>query len=133
MRRDRLDPLLDELLDLERAALADGGRGDPNGYLALSAEDVTYFDPFVDHRLDGHAALAAWYAPLRGTIRIDREEFVAPQLQRLGDAGAVLTFQLVSEGNGGLLRWNCTEVYTHRDDRWQIAHSHWSFTKAGAR
>ena len=122
--------MLDDLLALERAALAAWGRGDPDGYLDLSAEDVTYFDPFVDRRLDGHAALADWYRPLRGTIRIDRDEFVAPRAQRFGDV-AVLTFQLVSEGPAGTLRWNCTEVYAHREDRWTIVHTHWSFTKPG--
>ncbi|HEX2659127.1 MAG TPA: DUF4440 domain-containing protein [Polyangia bacterium] len=122
--------MLDELLALERMALAAWGRGDPDGYLDLSAGDVTYFDPFVGRRLDGHDALAEWYRPLRGTIHIDRDEFVAPRVQRFADV-AVLTFQLVSHGGGRTLHWNCTEVYAHREARWQIVHTHWSFTKAG--
>jgi hypothetical protein len=127
--------VLEELLARERAALADWGRGEPDGYLAISADDVTYFDPFVERRLDGRAALADWYRPLRGTIRVDRDEILSPRVQLVG-AGAVLTFQLVSEGSGGTLRWNCTEVYERRGDGpadgWAIVHTHWSFTGAGA-
>jgi hypothetical protein len=46
----------DEILAFERAALDRWGKGDPDGYLVISAPDVTYFDPYVEHRLDGRAA-----------------------------------------------------------------------------
>jgi len=117
------------ILALERSALDRWGRGDPDGYLTISTPEVTYFDPFVETRLDGRPALAAWYAPLRGTIRIDRDAIVAPRVVLAGDA-AVLTFQYVSEGSEGPVRWNCTEVYERREDGWAIAHTHWSRTQA---
>lgn len=114
------------ILALERAALDRWGRGDTDGYLELSAPDVTYFDPFVKSRLDGIAALGAWYEPVRGKIKIDRDEIVAPQAQMVGDA-AILTFQFISHGSEGAKRWNCTEVYRRSGATWQIVHTHWSF------
>jgi hypothetical protein len=40
-----VDARLSELLTIERAALERWIRLDPDGYLALYAADVTYFDP----------------------------------------------------------------------------------------
>jgi ketosteroid isomerase-like protein len=122
------DRVEEQILALERAALDQWGQGDPHRYLEISAEDVTYFDPFVDRRLDGRAALAAWYDPLRGKIKIDRDEIIDPRVQVIGDA-AILTFQFVSQGSEGAARWNCTEVYRRASETWQIVHTHWSFTK----
>jgi len=120
----------DAILALERAALDRWGKGDPGGYLKINAPDVTYFDPFVAARIDGIAALEAWYEPIRGKIRIDRDEIVAPRVQEIGDA-AILTFQFVSHGSEGARRWNCTEVYRRTAGEWKIVHSHWSFAGDG--
>jgi ketosteroid isomerase-like protein len=117
-----------EVLRLERAALDRWGKGDPDGYLEINAPDVTYFDPFVERRLDGIAALKGWYEQIRGKIQIDRDEIVDPHIQVMGEA-AILTFQFVSEGSEGSTRWNCTEVYRRFDTDWKIVHSHWSFAK----
>ena len=113
------------LLSLERAALDRWGKGDPSGYLEITAPDVSYFDPFVQHRLDGIEALEAWYEPFRGKIHIDQDEIVDPRVQIIGDA-AILTMHFVSYGSEGSRRWNCTEVYRHSDGEWKIVHSHWS-------
>lgn len=51
---------------LERAALDRWGKGDPGGYLEITAPEVSYFDPFVERRVDGIAALSA---PLRAPPR----------------------------------------------------------------
>ena len=118
----------DEILALERAALDRWGKGDPGGYLEISAPEVTYFDPYVEHRLDGHAALTAWYDQVRGKIKIDRDEIVNPRVEVIGDA-AILTLQFVSHGSEGAARWNCTEVYQRLGDDWKIVHTHWSFSK----
>jgi hypothetical protein len=43
---------------------------------------------------------------------------------------AVLTFNFVSfAGKTEASRWNCTEVYRHDTNGWQIIQSHWSFTR----
>ena len=121
----------ERVLALERAALDRWGKGDPDGPLEITAPDVTYFDPFVEHRVDGLPALRALYEPIRGKIRIDRDEIVEPRVQVAGEA-AVLTYRFVSEGSEGAVRWNCTEVYQRFGAEWKVIHSHWSFTNAGA-
>jgi len=118
----------DALLVLERAALERWLDGDPSGFLEISDDDVVYFDPFVERRIDGLAALRAYYEPLRGRIHADRFELLRPRVQHDGDL-AVLTFNFVSYGgNENAQRWNCTEVYRRRAAGWRIIQTHWSFT-----
>jgi hypothetical protein len=125
---DRLDPTQQELLRLEEEALARWCRGDPSGFLALSAPEVVYFDPFLPARIDGLAALTAYYEGLRGKISAVRWEIVRPLVQVV-DRAAVLTFQFVSHGPAGEVhRWNCTEVYRKDPAGWRIIQTHWAFT-----
>ena len=116
------------IIAFERAALDRWGAGDPSGYLEISAPDVTYFDPFLERRIDGLGALSAWYAPLRGTIHIDRYELIEPKVLVCGEA-AVLTFNLVSHSGATTMRWNCTEVYRQDAEGWRIVQTHWSITQ----
>lgn len=120
--------IADTIIALERAALDRWGAGDPSGYLEISAPDVTYFDPFLKRRLDGYESLAAWYAPLRGTIHIDRYDLIEPQVQVCGEV-AVLTFNLVSYSGATEMRWNCSEVYRKDGEGWRLIHTHWSITQ----
>lgn len=117
-----------EIIALERAALDRWGKGDPSGYLEISAPEVSYFDPFAESRIDGLEALSAWYAPLRGTIHIDHYDMISPLVQVFGTV-AVLTFNLVSRTGATVMRWNCTEVYRQAQDGWRIVQTHWSITK----
>jgi hypothetical protein len=120
------------IIAMERAALDRWGKGDPGGFLEISAADVVYFDPFLDARLDGREALARHYEPLRGQIAIARYEMDNAKVQLAGDA-AVLTFNFVSwGGTEDAARWNCTEVYCRREGRWQIIQTHWAFTRGQA-
>jgi ketosteroid isomerase-like protein len=129
---DHLDPIQQEILRLEEAALARWCRGDPSGFLELSAPDVVYFDPFLAGRVDGLPALGAYYEGLRGKISAARWELVRPAVQVAGGA-AVLTFQFVSHGAAGEVhRWNATEVYRRDPAGWRIVHTHWSFTGPAA-
>jgi len=114
------------LLAMERSALERWGRGDPDGFLEISAEEVSYFDPFTSQRLDGLGALRSLYEQLRGKVQIDRYEIIAPRVQVSGDT-AVLTFRFDSHGNFGAMRWNTTEVYRRGPDGWKIIHTHWAF------
>lgn len=117
-----------EVIGLERAALGRWCRGDPSGFLEISDEAVTYFDPFIPHRIDGLQALTAYYEALRGKIFAATWEIVAPAVAEIGEV-AVLTFRFVSRGaDGGTARWNCTEVYRRREAGWRIVQTHWSFT-----
>lgn len=116
------------IIALERAALDQWGAGDPSGYLEISAPDVTYFDPFLERRLEGRKALEAWYAPLRGTVHIDRYDLIEPRVQVCGEA-AVLTFNLISYSGATTMRWNCTEVYRSDKEGWRLIQTHWSITQ----
>ena len=127
-------PTVEQIVALERAALDRWGAGDPGGFLEGYAADVTYFDPVTPARIDGHAAMADYYRPWFGKIRVDRYEILHPTLVATDDL-AVLTYNLVNflrTDDGGervLNRWNSTTVYQRREGAWTIAHSHWSFTQ----
>ncbi len=117
-----------EIIRLEEEALARWCRGDPGGFLEISAPDVVYFDPFLPQRLDGLPALTAYYEGLRGKVSAESWELLRPLVQLAG-AAAVLTFNFVSTGAGGdVQRWNCTEVYRRDPAGWRIVQTHWSFT-----
>ena len=106
------------------------GQGDPSGCLEICAPDVVYFDPFLEHRIDGLEALTRYYEGLRGKIHVDTFELLSPIVQVIGDA-AILTFNYISfTDKKGESRWNCTEVYRRDPVGWRIIHTHWSFTKA---
>ena len=123
-----VDEISFEIINMERAALDRWGRGDPDGFLEISAPDVAYFDPFLPERIDGLSALRKYYAELRGQIFIDSYEIVDPEVKVQGDI-AILTYCFVSRGGGDEMRWNTTEVYRLGDDGWRIVHTHWSFTQ----
>jgi ketosteroid isomerase-like protein len=117
-----------EVIALERAALDRWGQGDPSGFLDICAPDVVYFDPFLDFRIDGLAALTLYYEAIRGQIEIERYELLNPHVQSAGRI-AVLTFNYVStSAAGNEVRWNCTEVYRKDSGNWRIIQTHWSFT-----
>jgi ketosteroid isomerase-like protein len=117
-----------QIIAMEKAGLDRWGKGDPSGFLEISASDVVYFDPFLDKRLDGLAELTAYYESARGKIHIDRYELINPKVH-LGSDIAVLTFNYVSYLGNESSGWNCTEVYRKENDQWKIIQTHWSFTK----
>ena len=122
------------IIALERGALDRWGKGDPQGFFEIMAQDQTYFDPLTAKRIDGQDALRKYVAPFAGKIRIERVEMIDPRVQRSGDL-AVLTFNLVDHGAqiaGGpktTARWNSTEVYQRINGSWKIIHSHWSYVQ----
>ena len=119
-----------EIVAMESRALERWCNGDPGGFLEISADEVRYFDPFLDKRLDGKPALADYYQGLAGKIFADSFALVDPVVQLIGDA-AVLTFNFVSRrGTDPENRWNCTEVYALQVEGWRIIQTHWSFSAA---
>jgi ketosteroid isomerase-like protein len=120
-------PICEHLLALERKALARWCNGDPTGFLEICADDVVYFDPFRESRIEGRKALKNYYDSLAGSVRADRFEMVDPHVHATTEM-AVLTFQFVSSYEGGCdTRWQCTEVYRRVGDTWKIIATHWSF------
>lgn len=119
---------VEEIIQLERTALERWGKGDPDGFLEISAPDVTYFDPFIERRLEGIDALRKLYEGLRGNIAIGSSEIVTPSVHLSGNM-AVLTYQFVSRGSEGTMKWNTTEVYRRDPQGWRIVHTHWAIAK----
>jgi hypothetical protein len=89
---------------------------------------VVYFDPYLEMRIDGLEALMQYYKTFWGQVRFDRFELLNPCVQ-VGGELAVLTFNYVSYTGDKASRWNCTEVYGHAENRWQIIQTHWSYTR----
>ena len=123
-----------DVVAMERAALDRWGKGDPQGYLEIMADELTYFDPTQEKRVDGRAALMKMLEPLTGKIKVARFDMIDPKVQPHGDA-ALLTFNLVSyvtQPDGqerAVARWNSSELYGRVDGQWRIVHSHWSYIK----
>jgi uncharacterized protein (TIGR02246 family) len=124
----------EDIIAIERAALDRWGKGDPQGYLEIMADEVTYFDPTQEKRVNGRGAMVKMLEPLTGKIKVSRFDMIAPRVQRHGDS-ALLTFNLVSyikapDGKEiAVARWNSTEAYGRIDGQWRIVHSHWSYIK----
>lgn len=122
-----MNDFTEPIIALERAALERWGRGDPGGFLEISADDVVYFDPYLERRIDGLEALRERYQTLWGQILVDRFELINPKVQFCGD-GAVLTFNYRSFSGDEESRWNCTEVFRKDGPDWRIIQTHWSYT-----
>lgn len=128
----------DEVIALEKGALDRWASGDVHGFLSLYADDITYFDPTQERRIEGTAALRATYEPLQGKFKVDRYEMLLPKVQRSGNV-AVLTYMIqnyAKQPDGTekpTSRWNVTEVFRRDEARWRTIHSHFSFTKPDIR
>ncbi len=117
----------DEIIAMEKAALDRWGKGDPDGFLEISAPEVVYFDPYLEMRIDGLDALRALYETIRGKVHFDRFELLNPRVILCGDL-AILTFNYASYVGEEASRWNCTEGYRRVGGRWMIVQTHWSYT-----
>jgi hypothetical protein len=127
------DDVAGKIISMERAALDRFGKGDPWGFIEISADEVTYYDTDTERRLDGLEALKQLYTSIEGKISIERYEMINPKVQIHGDT-AVLTFNLIdyvptSEESIKEVHWNSTEVYSRINEEWKIIHTHWSHIK----
>lgn len=126
------DGVLGEVLKLETLAMDRWRKGDPWGFIELSAPDVTYFDTGTPQRINGREALRAEYAKREGKISYDVMDFVDPRVQVCGEV-AVLTYRFLStwlnpdQSISHRKPWNCTEVFAQMAGQWKIIHTHWSF------
>src|SRR5690349_17375351 len=85
-----------EIIAMTRAALDRWGKGDIQGPLELYAQDITYFDPLQEKRVDGIEAIRKIYAPFAGKLKIGHYEMLDPKVQRYGHT-AILTFNLTDD------------------------------------
>jgi uncharacterized protein (TIGR02246 family) len=124
----------DEVIALERGALDRWAKGDPQGFLSIYSDEITYFDPTQETRVDGVQAMRAAYEPFAGKFSIPRYEMLNSKVQRHGDV-AVLSYQIRNYGRAAdgterlINRWNVTEVFRRTGGQWRTIHSHFSFTQ----
>lgn len=121
------------IIALERAAMDRWGKGDPQGFIEIFADEVTYFDPSTARRVDGIEAMRALFAPIVGLVKLSRYEMLNPDVSRRGDL-AILSYNLVTyskraDGEPRVARWNTTEAYALIGGAWKIVHSHFSLTQ----
>lgn len=125
------------ILALELAINERWNKGDVDGALEMYSEDVTYFDPLTQTRMDGRRAVEVYFRNFfEGKLNILRNEFPNPQVI-VSDGGdmAVLHYNLinmVSDGQGGEKQgtaWNSTQVYRLIAGQWRVVHVNWSFTR----
>jgi len=124
------EDIAEQIMNMEWEALDRWGNGDIDGYLDIYADEITYFSPGTEKRLDGIDTLKTLFRPMTGTVQVDHYEFINPKVQMIGNV-ALLTFNEIAflPVKGGDLReshWSCTEVYVKLNDEWKIIHSHWS-------
>ena len=133
-KADFLNGAAAEIMRLETGAMERWRKGDPGGFLALCAPDVTYFDSGTARRLNGYPELKKEYDRRIGKIHYDVMEFVNPRFWAFEDS-AVLFYQFFSTSLNpdGTIQsrtpWNCTEVFAKTGDGWKIVHTHWSYIK----
>lgn len=117
------------IVDLERAALEQFGRGDIDGSLARCEEEISTFDPFVERRIDGLTALATHYEVARGKPQYNSCDLRDVRVQAF-DNTAILTYVLAtadsSDPHFEPTRWKVTMVYHRSEDRWRVVHSHFA-------
>lgn len=117
------------IISLEKQAMEIWNNGNPDAFLELSDDDVIYFDPSLEEKMEGKEALKAYYEQIRGMVNVDWYEMTNQTVQATDDM-AVLTYNHNCTADGKLYKWNCTEVYRRNPaNEWKIIQTHWSYIK----
>jgi ketosteroid isomerase-like protein len=115
------------IIAMERAALDQSDKLDPEGFLKISDPGVVYIDPGLERPIVGLDNLRKYYKSFGGSGTPAPGEMLNSNVQVMGDT-AVLTFNYRRKDGKGP-RWNATEVYRKTKDGWRIVHTHWSYIK----
>ena len=122
-----------EIMALERSALDKWAQSNTDGYIDISADEITWFDftPGTQLRIDGLEAVRNFLKPLSGNIPPNTYELVNPKLQIYGNT-AILTFHWKASMTDGtpLDGWKTTSVYNWKDGEWRQVHAHWSLVQS---
>ncbi|EGQ7672178.1 nuclear transport factor 2 family protein [Vibrio cholerae] len=127
------------ILDLERSLNERWSVGDCSGYLDNFSDDISYFDPVVDHLLVGRENVVNHIKGIYKNPNIVRNEYLNPSVVVSESADlAVLSYNLktfIHDTSGieqPLREWNSTEVYRFIEGQWRLIHSNWGLTKSVA-
>ena len=122
-----------EIMALERSALDRWAQSDTEGYIDISADDITWFDftPGEQLRIDGLQAVRNYLKPFIGNIPPHTYDLVNPKVQMYGNT-AVLTFHWKGSLTDGtpLDGYKVTAVYNWKDGQWRQVHAHWSVVQS---
>lgn len=118
------------IIEKEKSALNKWCKGDTSEFIEIASEEITYFDPYLEKRINGKDEFDEYMKSISGTFSIFRYELINPVVQ-IHNNVCVLTFLFISYSEEGNItsRWNGTEVYKIFNNDWKIIHSHWSKTK----
>ena len=110
-----------------RSALERWYKGDPFGYADLFMEDITYVDPWTPVAIAELVSLRKHYQRFSGKVFRPRFEILDTRVIDFGTI-QLFSYRLQSwQGDGTADKcWNATELYSHADGAWRIAHAHWS-------
>lgn len=125
--------VLETILSQKQDPLKRWYSGDPYAYAELMADDVTYFAPNTDGRVDGRSGVKESYAEFAGEVHVPNYKVLNPDIQLSGDL-ALHTCNLTELDDDGnaMNRWNATEVYRQTNGEWRMIHAHWSVVGGNA-
>ena len=72
------------IIAIEKVALEKLNKGNPSGYLEIYADNITYFDPFLEKKFDGLKEIKTFYDSLQGAIYVEKYEMIDPLSYRQG-------------------------------------------------
>ncbi|MCI1780054.1 MAG: nuclear transport factor 2 family protein [Bacteroidales bacterium] len=113
---------------MEKKAWKKWSKGDPSGFTDIFGKEITYFDPWTIGRLDGLKYVSGIFEKLRGLINLKNFTMIDPKVQNMENT-AVLTYNLLLDSGFSEEKWNCTEIYQKKDNKWEIIHTHCSFVR----
>ena len=124
------------IIELEKSFNERWSAGDNRGCLDNFADEVSYFDPVLEHVLVGRDNVIAWIDSIYTNPHIVRSEYLNPTVH-VSDSEdfAVLSYNLdtyVLDDHGDevqLRAWNATHGYRLIDGDWRIVHSNWAFSQ----
>ncbi len=118
-----------EIIALERSALDKWAQSNTDGYIDISADEITWFDftPGAQQRVDGLQAVRNFLGPVAKNIPPHTYTMLNPKVQVYGNT-AILTFHWKASMTDGkpLDEWKATSVYNWKDGKWRQVHAHWS-------
>lgn len=118
-----------DVIALEHSALDKWSQGNPNRFIDISADDVTWYEftPGKQPRIDSLKAVRKYLESLEGLIPPHTYEIENPKVQ-LYENTAILTFHWKGASKDGtpMEKWKVTSVYHWKNSKWQMVHAHWS-------
>jgi hypothetical protein len=121
----------DILMSLEDGAMERWRKGDPMGWIEISAPEITYIDPGLTKPIMGLEEYKKYIEQFKGKVSYKGSIYKNAKVA-LYDNVAILTYNYkglgeFSNSDNEKPIWNTTEVYCRFNNSWKIIHTHWSY------